>query len=330
MNNSSGKVWSAFISSKIFRMLIEGYRERLIAQGIMVKDYAGELTEEQLHVLCDDVDIVFGPGFGFNDDFFKSAKRLKVISLVSSGYECINLKAATNAGVVVTNAPTPLLSEAVADLTFGLMLDVSQKISARHCSLFFEHKSDLRMGTIIYGKTIGVVGLGNIGKAVAKRAIGFGMRILAFDYDEFWDDNYAEKNHIQRMSLDGLLQSSDFVSLHLRETQETIGIIGERELSFMKSTSFLINTARQTLVDEQALYYALYSGNIAGAGLDTIIDIDKESPLLSLPNVVGTPHVGGRCVECAHEMIETAIENAVAILNGHKPRFVVNDDVYNQ
>ena len=155
------------------------------------------------------------------------------------------------------------------------------------------------------------------------------MRILAFE--PLWDsghDEFFQKTPVDRVDLKTLLKESDFVSLHLREVPETISIIGEKELSLMKPSAFLINTARSRLVDDKALYRSLESGQIAGAGLDTVADLGMDNPLIDLPNVVGTPHMGGATHEAQHDVTETALDCALTVLNGRRPPFVVNPAVY--
>jgi phosphoglycerate dehydrogenase-like enzyme len=132
------------------------------------------------------------------------------------------------------------------------------------------------------------------------------------------------------VSLESLLRASDFVTLHLRAAPATVGIIGARELSLMKPSAFLINTARASLVDRRALYDALHSGTIAGLGSDVIADGGLDRKLLRLPNVVGLRHLGNRCVEAVHEVMETAIDNAVAVLRGERPNYLVNPEVYGE
>jgi phosphoglycerate dehydrogenase-like enzyme len=184
------------------------------------------------------------------------------------------------------------------------------------------------MGKAVWGKTLGIVGLGHIGKAVARRACGFSMRLLAFEFDAFWDAEFAARYNIERTDLDTLLRESDYVSLHLRISASTLGIIGARELALMKPTAYLINTARASLVDEKALYDALATRHIAGAGLDTVIDSGPDNPLIGLPNVVCTPHLGNRCIDSVHDVVDTAIDNALAVLRGKRPNYVVNPEVY--
>ena len=330
IKQSTGKdIWRALIINGTFFELFHNYKDRLKKEGfglVPIEDVR-LLTPEKVHSLSRDVDVIFGPGYGLDGKLFNVANRLKVISLSSSGYDLVDIEEATRAGVVVTNAPTPLGSEAVADLTFGLIICVARKIPQSYHSLVSFKKIEKPFGDTVWGKTLGIVGLGNIGKAVAKRASGFNMRILAFDFHQFWDEKFASQYNIERVELEKLLKESDFVSLHLRETTSTKGIIGAKELSLMKPTAYLINTARASLVDEKAIYEALVTGKIAGASIDVLSKL-VDNPLINLPNVVSTPHMGNRCLESIDDVINTAIDNALAVLHGMRPKFVVNPEVY--
>jgi phosphoglycerate dehydrogenase-like enzyme len=194
-----------------------------------------------------------------------------------------------------------------------------------------QKKRDRTMGLGLWGKTLGIVGLGSIGRLTARRALGFDMKVLA--YNRSWNaehEHFARQLGIQRADLDSLLRQSDVVSLHLRGTPETRHIIGARELALLKPTAILVNTARTHLVEQQALYQALAEGRLAGAGLDTIVDEGLDNPLLELPNVVGTPHLGNRCVDSVHEVMDAAINDALAVLRGERPTYLVNPEVYTQ
>jgi phosphoglycerate dehydrogenase-like enzyme len=231
----------------------------------------------------------------------------------------------------VTNAPVEAGSEAVADIAWGLMLAVARAIPQRHMLLTQQRQRDRSMGLGLWGKTLGIVGLGSIGRLTARRARGFEMKVLA--YNRSWNEvheRFATRYGIRRVDLETLLVESDIVSLHLRGTLETRHFIGVHELALMKPSAILVNTARTHLVDQQALYQALSQGKLAGAGLDTIADEGLDSPLMELPNVVGTPHLGNRCIDSVHEVMDAAIEDALAVLHGKRPRYLVNPDVYNR
>jgi D-3-phosphoglycerate dehydrogenase len=253
-----------------------------------------------------------------------SILSLQVLSLASSGYEYVDIEAATRCGIVVANAPVRDGAEVVADMTWGLMFAVARQIP-HHNRLLQAGRFERGMGTGVYGKTLGLVGLGHIGKAVARRAIGFDMKVLAAEIAP--DPDFVCEHGIELVSLTELLRRSDFVSLHVRINPETQGIIGARELALMKPSAYLINTARQELVDEAALSDAIVSGHIAGAAMDDPPSA-KDSPLLPLPNVVCTPHLGNRAIEGVNAVFECAVENAVAVVTGRRPEFVLNPQVY--
>lgn len=322
--------WLAVILNGTFVEVLPTHRARMEHEGIRLAPIAESGNRAaQLHALREDVEIIFGPGPGLDEDLFSHAPHLKVVSVAASGYESVDVAAATRAGIVVTNAPTPMGSEAVADLAFGLMLCVARDIPQRHARLIATRAADRTMGRAVWGQTLGIVGLGSIGKAVVRRARGFDMRVLA--YNRSWDkedERFAHDYRIERADLDSVLRMSDFVSLHLRGVVDTQRIIGAREIGLMKPGAFLINTARAGLVDEAALYDALVHRAIAGAGLDVAIDNGSDSPLVGLPHVVVTPHLGNRCIDSVHDVVATAIDNALAILRGQRPRYVINPEAF--
>ncbi|MBI3852741.1 MAG: hypothetical protein HY298_21005 [Verrucomicrobia bacterium] len=250
---------------------------------------------------------------------------LQVLSIAASGYEWLDVDAATRNGIVVTHAAGNGGAEVVADYAFGLMLSVARQIS-HHDQLLRLGKSQRGMGTSLWGKTLGVVGLGHIGRATVRRALGFSMKLLVTTPRP--DMDFVRQHHIELVPLDELLRRSDFVSLHVRLNGETKEVIGARELGLMKSTAYLINTARQQLVDETALTRALLEHRIAGAAIDDP-PLIPDSPLLQLPNFVCTPHLGNRAIDGVHAVFELAIENAVAVLKGWRPHLAINPDVYN-
>lgn len=325
--------WRALVVNGTFLEVLDDHRPMMEALGFTVLRPAdlGLKTVEEIQRASTEVDIVFGPGISYNADFFANAGCLKVIAISASGYEGVDLAAATRAGVAVTNAPTRLGSAAVADVAFGLMLAVARSIPQCHSRINnapAEERNLSRqprpMGRFVWGKTLGILGLGAIGKEVAMRGKGFAMRVLAHDIN--WDEGFAGEYDIERVSLNEMLAESDFLSLHLRDTPATRGIIGARELALMKSTAYLINTARAPLVDQAALYQALTAGNLAGAALDTAVDF-PDNPLTDLPNVVSTPHLGNRCAESVHDVMRATIEEAHAVLSGGQPKYLLNPAV---
>jgi phosphoglycerate dehydrogenase-like enzyme len=249
---------------------------------------------------------------------------LKVLSIAASGYDWLDVDAATARGIVVTFAPIREGVEVVADMAFGLTLAVARQIPHYHNEIC-AGRYGRGMGVMLWGKTLGIVGLGRIGKAVAKRAAGFDMRILAVEPSP--DAAFVAEYGVQIVKLQTLLRESDFVSLHVRLDSTTDRMIDAAELALMKPSAFLINTARQQLVDEAALADAILKGRLAGAGLDDP-PARRDSPLRGLPNVVFAPHHGNRAIEGVHAVFRCAIDNALAVLAGKRPELVVNPEVY--
>jgi D-3-phosphoglycerate dehydrogenase len=242
-----------------------------------------------------------------------SAPRLKVIVKHGIGVDNIDLDAAKEKGVIVANSPGTN-REAVADLVFGLMLSLARNIPQSDRQVR-EGKWPKVFGQSVWGKTLGIIGLGVIGKSVAQRAKGFNMKVLAFK--RTWDEEYARANGIIRSDIDGILRESDFVTLHLPLTDDTRNLIGERELGIMKPTAYLINTARGGVVDEAALYKALVEGKIAGAGIDVFsTEPPPKSPLFELQNVILTPHMGGFTDGALSMTSELVSEIVVDVLKG--------------
>ncbi|MBI4024724.1 MAG: hypothetical protein HY360_07055 [Verrucomicrobia bacterium] len=285
------------------------------------------LREDQVDTILDRADVLLLPasirGLPY-PEHMERHRSIRALSIAASGYDWLDVEAATRHGIVVANAPCLEFSEAVADLTFGLILAVVRQIP-HHDRVLRSGGYERGMGTSLSGKTLGIVGLGHIGKAVAQRARGFGMKILATTPHP--DPAVVRKWEIEVVSLDELLQRSDFVSLHVRLNHATKEMIGAAKLALMKPAAYFINTARPQLADENALTDALVAGRIAGAGLDDPLQ-RKDSPLLKLPNVVITPHLGNRTWEGMNAAFRCAIENAVAVLDGGRPQYLVNPEVY--
>ena len=285
------------------------------------------LTPDRVYRLAEQADVIFGPGVGLDAELFARAGRLQAISLAATGYDRVDLQAATEAGVTVTNAPTPLMNAAVAEVTLALILGMARSIPQNHHQLAVHGHADRPIGILITGKTLGIVGLGRIGKEVTQRARALGMRVLAATGDRSWDPAFAARHEVRRTPLDTLLRMSDFVSLHLPAAPGTIGLIGKRELALMKPSAYLINTARTALADRDALHAALAEGRIAGLASDVIADGELDAEMLRLPNVVGLMHLGNRCAEAVFEVMETAIDNALTVLRGGRPEHLLNPAV---
>ena len=251
-----------------------------------------------------------------------AGEGLKVVANMAVGYDNIDICAATNRGVVVTNTPG-VLDETTADVAFMLMLAAGRRLGEgerllRAGEWEWWGPKQLR-GIDVWGKRLGVVGLGRIGQAVARRGRGFGMEILYHNRSRKED---AEKELGARyLDLDDLLHESDFVSIHTPLTDATRHLIGERELGLMQDTAVLVNTSRGPVVDEAALAEALEGGRIFAAGLDVYEEEPKVHPrLLKLEKAVLAPHIGSATIETRDRMATLAAENLAAVLRGEEPK----------
>ena len=255
---------------------------------------------------------------------------LKVISQIAVGHDNIDVAAATARRVVVTNTPG-VLTEATADLTFALLLAAARRLPVAEQFLragkWQRWDVDLLCGADVHGRTLGLVGFGRIGQAVARRAKGFGMRVLCTSRNDTTAAAAAELGALE-VPLDALLKQSDFVSLHVPLRESTRHLIGVEQLCQMKRGAFLINTSRGPVVDEAALVAALEEGLIAGAGLDVFEHEPVVHPgLLALPNVVLLPHVGSAVTSVRSLMCALAANDCVAVLTGALPKHPVNPQV---
>lgn len=268
-----------------------------------------------------------------NARIMDSAKSLKVISNYAVGFNNIDVKAATERRILVTNTPG-VLTETTADLTWTLLMATARRVvEADRFMRGGKYKGwgpMLFLGGDIYGKTLGLIGMGRIGSAVAQRAAGFDMRVLYHDINRLSEDEEKSLN-IEYAGIDEILSNADFVSLHVPLVPSTRHLIGARELSLMKPTSYLINTSRGPVVDEKALVEALRSREIAGAGLDVYENEPKMAPgLAELDNVVLLPHIASASVATRTKMGTMAVENLVAGLAGRLPQNCVNPEVLNK
>ena len=258
------------------------------------------------------------------------AHRLRVISNMAGGYNNIDVGAASRRRIMVTNTPD-VLTETTADLTFALLMATARRIVEAERFLrngeWRTWSPMLLTGQDIYGATMGIIGLGRIGSAVARRACGFNMRVL---YHSTHRNELAEQElGVEYARLDELLSQSDFVVIMTPLTPQTRNLIGARELALMKPTAVLINAARGGIVDEQALYDALKSGVIWAAGLDVFEQEPAmpDHPLLSLPNVTALPHIGSASIRTRVRMAKLAAENLLDGLAGKVPKCLVNKEV---
>jgi D-3-phosphoglycerate dehydrogenase len=254
----------------------------------------------------------------------QASKKLRLIAKHGAGVDNIDVKAASSKGIVVTSAPGTN-SDSVADLTMGLFLSLARRIPFADQSVRTGGWPRL-VGFQIVQKVLGIIGLGEIGKRVAKRASGFDMKVVA--YDVFRDEAFAQQWGITYLSLDELFATSDFISVHIPSIPSTFKMIGERELRRMKKEAFLVNISRGDVLDEEALYRVLKERSIQGAALDVFSsEPPKESPLLALDNVILTPHMGAYTYEALRETGMLCVRGIVDLFEGKRPRFVVNQEV---
>jgi phosphoglycerate dehydrogenase-like enzyme len=309
---------------------LEVHRPWLEQQAVEIVGHPSfkKLTMDQLDGLLPGVHAVIGPAAAavqLLPRHMEMTPTLQVISLASSGYEWVDRDAATRYGIVVSFAATRSLSEMVADHTWGMMLAAARQIPYHHMQLQAGNRQR-GLGSALWGKTLGVIGLGRIGRCVARRAIGFEMKVIACEINP--NRAYMREQDIELVSLDELLRRSDFVSIHVRLEPSTYHMIGARELALMKPTAYFVNTARQQLVDEAALAQAILDGRIAGAAIDDPPEL-PDSPLLHLPNVVCTPHIGNRVTESVDAVCEYAYQAALEVLRGDRqPELLRNPEVY--
>ncbi|MCD6458259.1 MAG: D-glycerate dehydrogenase [Thermoproteales archaeon] len=260
-----------------------------------------------------------------------AAPNLKVISTYSVGYDHIDIEAATKRGIYVTHTPG-VLTDAVAEFTVGLLLAVTRRVLEADRTIRANEWNKpwnpfFLTGPELKGKTLGIIGFGRIGVAVAKKVQGFEMNIIY--YDVYRKEDVERELGVKYVDLETLLKTSDFVSLHVPLMKETYHMISEKELKMMKPTAYLINTARGAVVDTDALIKALEEGWIAGAALDVFEQepLPPNHPLTKFKNVVLAPHIASATIEARQRMAKLAANNLVAVLKGEMPPALVNKDV---
>jgi phosphoglycerate dehydrogenase-like enzyme len=288
----------------------------------------GPHQRETLIPLLEGADAVLANTDHFHGDVLecREARNLKVISRWGVGYDAIDVPAATRQGIVVAYTPG-LLNEAVADFAFGLLLAVARRIHVGHLHMS-QGEWKTFWGYDVHGKTLGIIGCGRIGSAMARRASGFSMRVLSYD---ICVNTEAERMGMQFVSMDELLAESDFVSLHAALTSQNRGLIGVEQLRKLKPTAYIINTARGALIDEVALLQALHENWIAGAALDAFLvePLPAEHSLRKDPNVLLTPHLASFARGTGERVSLCAAQAIVDLQNGRTPEFVVNPEVFN-
>ncbi len=268
-------------------------------------------------------------------ELLDNAPRLRIVAQYAVGFDNIDLECATKKGVYVTNTPG-VLTQSVAEFTWGLILAVTRRIVEAdnfvRSGEWWNTKTGwhplMLLGMELKGKTLGIIGMGRIGRTVAKIAKGFDVRILYYDVRPLPEEMEKELE-AKYVDLDTLLKESDIVSVHVPLTPQTYHLIGERELKLMKKTAYIINTARGKVIDTQALIKALEEGWIAGAGLDVFEQepLPPDNPLTKFKNVVLAPHIASATIEARTGMAELVAKNLIAFYKGEIPPTLVNKDV---
>ena len=290
------------------------------ATEIVFNPYGRPLVQSELIALLPGCDGYIA-GLDYIDaDVIASCDKLKVISRYGAGVDRVDLAAANAKKIAVCNTPGAN-AQAVADLTMGLLLAVARKIPFLDKNV--KSGNWIRnTGIEIYGKTIGILGLGAIGKAVAKRAQGFSMRVMA--YDPYMDNAFAAENNIISTSIEQIVREADVISLHLPLTKETRNIISGDMMKKMKRGVIIINTARGGLIDEDVLPELLDCGQLGGLGLDAFeVEPLVETPLSGYDNVVLTPHTAAHTYEATENMADIAVQNLIDVLSGNECQHII-------
>jgi glyoxylate reductase len=309
-------------------------RLRTVADVELNPDSLHIVTKNELLGAVRDRDILFCLLHDRVDrDVIAAGTRLRAIASMKITPSDIDVAAATARRIPVT-VIAPIVTEATADMHFALLLAVARRVvegdQLVRAGIFPGAQSAHLLGAWVYGRTIGLIGGGGrIGRAVARRARGFSMRTLYWTPRRKPESEEREAG-LEYMPYDQLLAESDFVSVHAPLNPETRHLVGERELRLMKPTAFLINTARGPIVDEKALVRALVERRIAGAGLDVFENEPQVEPeLLTMSNVVLTPHLGSAAKELREQMANVVVDNIMAVLEGRRPPNCCNPEIYN-
>lgn len=290
-----------------------------LAERAVLRLWQGERppgVDDLVELIGDGCAVICVNGDPVTDRLLCECRNLRLVAVASAGYDSVDVEAAVRRGIPVANTPG-VLAETVADLTIALTIWARRGLGAAERNVRLGawtsiDQADLS-GLEVHGATLGLVGYGAIGRAVAARAVGFGLTVIAHD------PQHGNQAGVRFCPLDELLRESDIVSLHVPLTAETRGLIGERELRLMKPTSTLINTSRGVIVDEPALLRALREGWIHSAGLDVQErepNPDPNDPLLILPNVVVLPHVGSATLAARSSMVDLAVDNVLRFVEG--------------
>jgi len=322
-------MYSVFVTRKLPGQGLERLRD--LCKVTVFPEDRNMTKEELLEIIPGQDAVITMLANPIDSEVIGAGQKLKVIANYAVGFNNIDLAAATARRIAVVNTPD-VLTAASADFAWALLLATARRVvegdALVRAGRFAGWAPELLLGVEVHGKTLGIVGAGRIGQAVAKRARGFAMRILYHNRTRLPEDVERELG-LEYADLDALLKEADFVSLHCPLTPETRHLIGERELGLMKPTAVLINTARGPVVDEGALVQALREGRIYGAGLDVFENEPALHPgLAELPNVVLAPHIASAGRETRLQMVDLVVSDVLAVLKGQRPRNLVNPEIW--
>ena len=319
--------WKTLITAQAFGSPRESAWKLLLANGCEVKAKFGPLSAEELAQAIDGADATLCGPDAYTKELFQrpQAANLKIISRWGVGHDSIDVTAATKAGIIVAYTPG-LLDDAVADYTFALLLTLARRTAEADASMKAGRWKAL-WGCDLAGKTLGIIGCGRIGQAVARRAKGFGLRLLGYDLLE---NPALRPLGIEYAPLPKLLASSDFVTLHAALTPENRAMIGESEFRQMKPNALFINTARGAHVNEAALAKALRKKWIGGAALDVFAEepLPTDHPFRSIPNLLLSPHQAACARETGERISKTAAQAILDLMRGQTPKWIVNPEVF--
>ncbi|MFN7250423.1 MAG: C-terminal binding protein [Anaerobacillus sp.] len=322
----------------MFKVVVTDYEYKSLAtEQEVLKEIGIELTtaqcrtEEDVIEACKDADGLINQYAPITRKVIEKLEKCKVIARYGVGVNTIDVDAATEKGIIVSNVTDYCIDE-VSDHAFALLMSAARKVVHLDKAVK-EGIWDFNVGVPIYrlrGRVLGLVGFGQIPQALASKAQAFGLEVLAFD--PFVNEEVAKQLNVQLVSLDELCKQADYISVHAPLNEKTTGMITTAQFKLMKQEAFIINTARGPVIDEKALIKALQEGTIAGAALDVVEvePISKDNPLMKMDNVILNPHVGWYSEEAQEELKRKTAQNVVNVLSGYYPKYFVNHSLREQ
>jgi D-3-phosphoglycerate dehydrogenase len=313
------------VGSLMFGRFSEHAVTRLEDHGCAIRHRPGVVDETRLIAELRDADAWIVGLQAVTQRVLGEADRLRIVAVHGVGFDNVDVAAATRRGIAVTNTPSTNAG-AVAELTIGLIIALARDLVRADQIVRAGQWNWMMLGEEVGGKTVGVVGFGAIGRRVARLARGLGMTVLGFSRSAA---PTADEGDVSFVSLDELLQRSDYVTIHTALRPDTRGLIGERELGLMKPTACIVNTARGAIIVEEALYRALAEGRLRGAALDVFAtEPPGDNRLVGLPQVISAPHIGGNTAQAYRRTSEAVTESVLSVLRGERPAGLVNPEVW--